>query len=101
MINSLYEFQRKHQQKQKTKKSLRYSFNKKDGKKKEILKGISAYFNPGEMVAIMGPSGIAAPYLPIPFLILQAVERQPLLIYWPVDRTLVLTQVIYMLMGTL
>lgn len=25
--------------------------------KKEILKGISTYFNPGELVAIMGPSG--------------------------------------------
>ena len=26
--------------------------------KKKILNGISAYFNPGEMVAIMGPSGL-------------------------------------------
>ena len=26
-------------------------------KEKEILKGISVYFNPGEMVGIMGPSG--------------------------------------------
>ena len=28
------------------------------GRKKEIIKGVSTYFNPGELVAIMGPSGI-------------------------------------------
>ena len=36
------------------------SFNKKGKKKtrpKQILRSISAYFNPGELVAIMGPSG--------------------------------------------
>ena len=27
------------------------------GKTKKILNGISAYFNPGELIAIMGPSG--------------------------------------------
>lgn len=26
-------------------------------KKKEIISGVSAYFNPGELVAVMGPSG--------------------------------------------
>jgi len=26
-------------------------------KKKKILNGISAYFNPNELIAIMGPSG--------------------------------------------
>ncbi|KAL9959093.1 hypothetical protein ACROYT_G036176 [Oculina patagonica] len=34
------------------------STNEKDGgSKKQILKGVSAYFNTGELVAIMGPSG--------------------------------------------
>ena len=27
------------------------------GETKRILKGISAYFNPGELIAVMGPSG--------------------------------------------
>lgn len=27
------------------------------GCKKEIIKGVTTYFNPGELVAIMGPSG--------------------------------------------
>ena len=35
-------------------KMKKMSFN---GKTKKILSGISAYFNPGELVAIMGPSG--------------------------------------------
>ena len=26
-------------------------------KRKKILKGLSVYFNPGEMIGIMGPSG--------------------------------------------
>ena len=30
---------------------------KSEENKKEILKGISLYFNPGEMASIMGPSG--------------------------------------------
>ena len=30
----------------------------KQSNRKEILKGITTYFNPGELVAIMGPSGI-------------------------------------------
>ena len=31
--------------------------NKKQEKVKVILEGISLYFNPGQLVAIMGPSG--------------------------------------------
>ncbi len=30
-------------------------------RKKEIICGISTYFNPGELTAIMGPSGTPAP----------------------------------------
>ena len=30
-------------------------------KKKRILNGVSVYFNPGELIAIMGPSGIIGP----------------------------------------
>lgn len=43
-----YRMRRGHQSAQKDKK----------GRKKEIIKGVSTYFNPGELVAIMGPSGI-------------------------------------------
>lgn len=35
----------------------RQSTQKEKGHKKEIIKGVSTYFNPGELVAIMGPSG--------------------------------------------
>lgn len=36
--------------------------NKKLSNKKEIIRGISAYFNPGELVAVMGPSGMRLEY---------------------------------------
>jgi len=32
-------------------------------KVKKILKGISLYFNPGQLVAIMGPSGTIVPVM--------------------------------------
>ena len=63
MVSQLQQFRRQYEQQQqmskcsKFKKILKKKFSK-SNKKKEILKGISAYFNPGEMVAIMGPSGI-------------------------------------------
>ena len=51
-----------HKQKSKDKGLLRGHHHRKQSlkheNKKEILKGITTYFNPGELVAIMGPSGI-------------------------------------------
>ena len=35
----------------------RIARKEKINKKKEIISGISAYCNPGELVAVMGPSG--------------------------------------------
>lgn len=63
MIAALNQFRQQYEQRQSSrvarlKYSLKKKFKKNPKKKKEILKGISAYFNPGEMVAIMGPSGI-------------------------------------------
>ena len=63
MLDSLREFHKRNEEKQKrTAKLKRYLSEKtiktsKDSKKKEIIRGISAYFNPGEMIAVMGPSG--------------------------------------------
>ena len=68
MISQLQQFRRQYEQQQQMsrgsrfKKFLKKKLSKPD-KKKEILKGISAYFNPGEMVAIMGPSGIKNQFL--------------------------------------
>lgn len=38
-------------------------------KKKIILNGITAYFNPGELIAIMGPSGILIAIYSVNYLI--------------------------------
>jgi len=40
------------------KKTVAKSSKKGEAKTKVILKGISLYFNPGQLVAIMGPSGM-------------------------------------------
>ena len=35
-----------------------------DNKKKQIINGISTYFNPGQLIAIMGPSGSVVQHKP-------------------------------------
>ncbi len=53
---SIRQFQQMHN---KQKGRFKVHGNESSGKKRKkvILKGITTYFNPGELVAIMGPSG--------------------------------------------
>ncbi len=60
---SIKQFQQMHhnnknKQKGRFKGSLHGNESSRKKRKKVILKGITTYFNPGELVAIMGPSGI-------------------------------------------
>ena len=59
MASTIQKFQQQqgHCCEKKTKNVGRIKQKEKVNKKKEIISGISAYFNPGELVAVMGPSG--------------------------------------------
>ena len=60
---TIQQFQQLHNQAKKKVKHRGWKYKSHDltardkGRKKEIIKGVSTYFNPGELVAIMGPSG--------------------------------------------
>ncbi len=58
---SVREFQNMHGEQKKHKKQLIHHVRAYEApqkkQKKTILNGITTYFNPGELVAIMGPSG--------------------------------------------
>ena len=75
MLDSLQEFQKRYEGKQRRTGNLKRYLSErtiksnKDSKKKEIIRGISAYFNPGEMIAVMGPSGTEL-YMSLPFMYL-------------------------------
>lgn len=62
MIQTIQQFQQQYQRRKQLKDkrfhvaNVPFISNQKK-KEKEIIRGVSAYFNPGELVAILGPSG--------------------------------------------
>lgn len=62
MIQTIQQFQQQYQHRKRLQNKRLHVANvpfigNKKKKEKEIIRGVSAYFNPGELVAILGPSG--------------------------------------------
>ncbi len=57
---NIRQFQEMHNEQKKPRKRFKHHLHASHRKEqmKTILNGITTYFNPGELVAIMGPSGI-------------------------------------------